>query len=295
MSTAGFGVSNEGDGFFSEDDEDINALMDRASRGEVIEESDQDFFGTNQAPKMTAPTPRDVAESVAPAPAVEPVTQSEPAQFEETEPVQVEAEPAAVESVVAQPADEVEEPIIAPTTHYQSEEAEEPMYQEPTPAPFTPSRPSAPALSETDIARTGRIIKILDAYRDLDADMRFMVAQYIYNSSEVDAEDEAALVVQVLNADPTIKRTMVEFRKAVEQKERLDRVFFLLELPRDVRINLGSLVGTISGERLSGNGRGDNSYVRELEGRIHQLDASEIDYVIYAQGVMTAGDNVDTE
>lgn len=294
MSTTGFGVNNEGDGFFSEDDEDINALMAHASRGEVLEESDQDFFGMDSTPKRTAPTPRDVAESVAPAPVSEQVAvTAEPEPVEKTEPVQAEQDFAQEEHNESEPAPAAEEQVFVAPADTQPEKAEEPMYQES--APFTPSRPSAPALSETDVARTGRIIKILDAYRDLDADMRFMVAQYIYNSSEVDAEDEAALVVQVLNADPTIKRTMVEFRKAVEQKERLDRVFFLLELPRDVRINLGSLVGTISGERLSGNNRGDNSYVRELEDRIHQLDTSEIDYVIYAQGVMTAGDPVDSK
>lgn len=137
------------------------------------------------------------------------------------------------------------------------------------------------------VEETQRIIAALDTYREIDKESRAIVSQFIHNDSDADPEDEATLVVKALRADPMLEKTMVALQEAATEKDRVQRVFYVLELPQDVLYSLGDLVGTFIGEEIS-QSLEKIPFSRLVENGINGLDEKIISYVSATRNVLEA-------
>jgi hypothetical protein len=176
-----------------------------------------------------------------------------------------------------------------------------------TPAPVQAPTPVAPAVkhaaipeysqpssrrisipSETDeIVLAGKVIRILDAYRKLNTEVRSVASQFITSGSEV-IEDEATLVVKVINADPMLSVTMKSLREA-KALDPVERVFYVISLEDDVLHSLGGLVSVFNGTALD-QSQNRISYARALVREIEQLEARAVNYVESTESILAAAD-----
>lgn len=138
---------------------------------------------------------------------------------------------------------------------------------------------------EEEIQKTAKIIKVLDVYRKLS--QKDVVAQLIYNQNDVDPADEASLVVKVLNTQPIYYEMMTSFREAATQKDRVERVFYILRLDRDILDHLGGFLETLSEVEFVDK-HDQISYSKQLEHAIDNLDNKVVQLVADAQSVLSA-------
>lgn len=136
-----------------------------------------------------------------------------------------------------------------------------------------------------DIAHAQKVIRILDVYRGLNS--QNMVAQLIYNDNEVDHTDEARLVVQVLRADPILSEMMTALREAALEKDRVERVFYVLRLDTHILNYLGDFLTTIVGAEFD-NSNDQIGFAKEIETVINELDSKIVQIVADAQSVLSA-------
>ena len=117
--------------------------------------------------------------------------------------------------------------------------------------------------------------------------MKNIVAQFVYNDNDVDITDEAQIVVKVLNADEMLAKTMTNLKETASQKDRVERVFYILRLEQNELKTLGSLVSTLTENNI--NSASDNiGFARELEAAIEKLDPKIIQYVAATESVLKA-------
>lgn len=137
------------------------------------------------------------------------------------------------------------------------------------------------------IEEATRIIAALDTYRAIDSESRSIVAQFIYNDNEVDPDDESTLVVKALRADPMLEKTMVALQDSATEKDRVLRVFYILELPQDVLYSLGDLVGTFTNKEIPQNLE-KIPFSKLVEEGVEGLDDKIISYVTATRNVLEA-------
>lgn len=152
------------------------------------------------------------------------------------------------------------------------------------PAPITGRRINLPSERE-EIAHVNKVINILNVYRKLSN--KNAVAQLVYNQAEVDETDEAALVVKVLRAEPIQSETMTVLREAALQKDRVERVFYILRLERHLLEYLGAFLTTIVGAEFT-NTQDQISFSKEIEQVIESLESGIVQIVAEAQSVLSA-------
>lgn len=152
------------------------------------------------------------------------------------------------------------------------------------PAPTTGRRINLPSERE-EIAHVNKVINILNVYRKLSN--KNAVAQLVYNQAEVDETDEAALVVKVLRAEPIQSETMTVLREAALQKDRVERVFYILRLERHLLEYLGAFLTTIVGAEFT-NTQDQISFSKEIEQVIESLESGIVQIVAEAQSVLSA-------
>lgn len=273
---SGFGGNSDGEGFSFDDDSDLNEMLEIASRGEVDpeENGDSDIYFTDDG---------DIAETVVAAPQAEPVRQRT-RQTEAARP-----QPVTEPVYVPEPVQAVAEPVY-----------KEPVYVAPEPIkPVAPKYDDKPSFNNRPLLRkegeliseTKKIINILDKYRELSEEIKYVVCTFVYDGTneneEVDINDEAKLVVKVLNADPMISTTMSNLKATAEQKDRVERVFFILRLPKNELTSLGLLVGKIVEKEITGEH--DNiGFSKNVEAAINTLDKNIIQYVTATESVLNA-------
>ena len=134
------------------------------------------------------------------------------------------------------------------------------------------------------INETQRIINVLDTYRGLNQTVRSMVIQFI---DVENVDDEAKVVVRALNADPMLGKTMEALRDSASERERVERVFYILRLSNDVLRSLGNLVTALTGKNFTDNAD-QLTYAKELEESINGLDKQIIEYIVATQNVLKA-------
>lgn len=286
-----FGIKNDGGGFAFDDDSDLDQLLRIAAQGEADEESgDYGIFSDGETEISAAPIDRGVRQSMS---ADETLleTSSEQSPYQQHEEHQYGSN-----KHVAPPSEyehRQEHTFSAHSTAPANVEPVQSTYQEPTTNfsnepenSFTPHRPIIRKEAEM-IEETKKIIRVLDVYREFSDDVKNIVAQFVYNDNNVDINDEAQIVVKVLNADEMLAKTMTNLKETASQKDRVERVFYILRLEQNELTTLGSLVSTLTENNISS--ANDNiGFARELEAAIEKLDPKIIQYVVATESVLKA-------
>lgn len=193
-------------------------------------------------------------------PVSEPVIEREPEPIRtfEPEPVYVATPPVpsgrrAVPEPVREP-----EPIAQPAVKHQLA---------PTPKSMT--------LAE-QIILAQRIVATVDVYRGLTNEAKDLVAQLLSPNSEDFSQDEGTVAIRAIYAEPIQESTQ---KALIESKNAspVDRVFYVLGLPKDVLRYLGELVQAYSGEELPSDGN-QLKFAKALVEAIENLDGEPIVY-----------------
>lgn len=206
MSSQSFDLDNAGSSF-EVDDNELDAILESVS-GES-EDDEMDTVSTQEfglEPARQSPPPPST-ESVQVAPPAPAVFASVEESPSSDESVN---EPAAVRS-------ERSEPVVAR------------------------KKPSVKGAFTLDSLR--RVLKVLEIYRELPKIHQEVVSKFVANGTVL--EDEAKIVLAVLESDDALARTMKNLKRA-KDFEPVDRSFFVMEL-NEIQLNdLGELVSVFS-------------------------------------------------
>lgn len=316
-------ADNAGSGFASFDDDpnDLESLLATAALGEeeddqetasffdaevtevakpkavytsqtkgIVEKQTTDFDLLYNTVESAASTPVDNYS----APFVEAEAETETEDYYSTvpeiiTPVEPHKEQVAYEAPRAQPRSWEKDPnpsFSAPVTTLQSQQQN--SYSQasyPTPsAPKASTRIHIPTEAD-EIALAGKMIRIVDAYRKLNEDVKTVASQFITSGAEI-VEDEATLVVKVLNVDPMLPITMRSFREA-KALDPVERVFYIISLEDDVLHSLGRLVSVFIENTLDESDTKIN-YARKLVREIDQLENRAVNYVESTESILAA-------
>lgn len=141
------------------------------------------------------------------------------------------------------------------------------------------------------IDETTKIIKVLDVLRTFNNDTKSVVTQFIFNSNDVPT-DEASIVVKALSVDNILVRTMENIRASATEQDRVERVYYLLELPDNELNELGSTVGRLSSEEQENEidkVRGNRIHLtKAVEKAINNLDSNVVKYVAATEQLLEA-------
>lgn len=262
-------------------------------------------FGIHETPvsaPVTAPVQQqDPTPVVAPAVvAPEPVLQDVGDEIDallETLNVPVVTEVEDDEPVFTQPDFQTETAVTAPTPLTQATEPT-PAYTEPTPVPavqaapvVTPPVPVTPAVqtgmtTEDKIALARKVVATVDAYRSLSTEAKDVVGQLLAPTSEEFSQDEGTVAIRAIYAEPiqeSTQKALIEAKNA----SPVDRVFYVLGLPKDVLSYLGELVQAYSRTAIP-EGLSELQFAKVLVDTIEQLTEEPIIYAEAMAKVLTA-------
>jgi hypothetical protein len=238
-----------------------------------------------------------------PEPVVEEPLYTEPAYTPPSEPTYVApvyTPPEEPPAYVAPP----EPAYVAPPEPKYVAPAPEPQYVAPTPQPvYTPPTPTyvAPepvrqpepvkashALAPTprsltladQIALAQRIVATVDVYRGLTSESKDVVAQLLAPTAEDVSQDEGTVAIRAIYAEPIQESTQKALIEA-KNSSPVDRVFYILALPKDVLRYLGELVQAYTSIELPTDGN-ELTYAKALVEAIDKLDREPI---IYAEAM----------
>lgn len=281
-----FNIDNEGSGFALEAGQDLNSLLSAAKGGEAAEDNiatDWLFEEGGQPPvEEREPTPEPV-----PTPSFEESSSEETAEdstdfevneptYEPTavqeavpetyseEPVQIEARPE--ESVV----EEENTPFVAVATAPEREEYKKPQVNIPS--------------AKDELARVKQVVRVLNAYRDLNGDEQETVSQFVTNGEII--KDEAQFIVAVLNADHMLGKAMTALKEA-KDLEAVDRAFYVIELSENLIYYLGNLIAVFTEEEIDRR-QPRGQYAKALVRSVEKLDAKSMNYVHATASVLEA-------
>lgn len=280
-----FGVNDNNSGSFSfDDDSDLEQLLELASQGEV----DADESGIGDATIFDDNNIEFVEEKEEPTPAPKKTSTKGKRKTEPVAVVDEEPEPVYEDSDSFDDSYTSADPIV-------EEVAPEPVKTEPA---TIDSSKTVKGVTQRPIIRkesdlieeASKIIRVLDVYRGFSADVKGVVTQFVYNDNEVDIDDEATLVVKVIGADSMLGRTMSNFRESASQKDRVERVFFILRLPEDELESLGSLTTTLTGVEFE-NVKDRIGFSKDVEAAIDTLDSKIVQYVQATEILLNSANN----
>ena len=182
------------------------------------------------------------------------------------------------------------EPIYTPEPAYVAPTPEpyvapQPAYVEPTRQPTVQPSPSiAPtprSLTMNDqIELAKRVVATVDVYRSLTAEAKDVVAQLLAPTSDDLSQDEGTVAIRAIYAEPlqeSTQRALIEAKNA----SPVDRVFYVLALPKDVLRYLGELVHAYSGMELPNDGNELNF----AKGLVDAIDKLNREPIIYAEAM----------
>lgn len=142
------------------------------------------------------------------------------------------------------------------------------------------------------IADADRVIRVLDAYRALTSSEKSVAAQFVLNSTDVDASNEPEIVVKVINSDAMLGITMRNIREMASEKDRVERVFMVLRLPDDQLDSLGEIVQSVSDSKFDTTLRSDRiGFAKEVEAAIDSLENDIVAYISATEGVLAAAND----
>lgn len=270
----------EENAFSFDEDEDMNALLEEAARaGSAATEDEGENFDSSS---LGAPKVMSESEIV-------PVTDNS---------VQENSTPSDsdFDSLFKEATAMVDDATVAPEI---SSVVEAPVAEpEPTPAevvnesPAEVAKPVAKNLvvnrpSEAElIANAKAIIDTIDAFRELPATTRGVVAQLISQDSEASL-DEATIAIKAIYADELIFSTTAALKEA-KSHTPVDRAFFILGLNPDVRENLGNLTVAFADKSVLTGETSSLEYAKSLVNAIDALDTDAIGYVTATESVLRA-------
>jgi hypothetical protein len=184
---------------------------------------------------------------------------------------------------------------------YPSNEAGRYEYDTPATVPPAPAQVAAPTgPSRKDIKKydqqveyTYRIIRMLDAYRGIGLDEKRAVGTVIYDNGDFSMDTETAeadLIVSILNADDMVGITLKNLRDAAEEKDRVARVFMILELPDTQLAALGEMAARFvpEGVTYQYNARDRIRYSREVEQAIEMIPDVQVSDMSAVESVINA-------
>jgi len=202
------------------------------------------------------------------------------------------------------------EPVYAPVAEPVRQPNPEPVYVAPTPEPvYTPpvqqqpipaavQEPTTPLQSnrlapkprsfsvDEQIQLAQRIVETVDVYRGLSTEAKDVVAQLLAPTTEEYTQEEGAVAIRAIYADSIQQATQRALIEA-KQAEPVERVFYVLALPKDVLKYLGELVEAYSGAALP-SGAGDLQFARSLVDAIDKLNNEPIVYAEAMDKVLKA-------
>lgn len=132
-----------------------------------------------------------------------------------------------------------------------------------------------------------KIIKTLDAYRGLSNNSKSVASQFICGDSEVDSQDEAVIVSKALNCDVSKGVAMKHLVTAYQERERVERLFYLLQISGNELSGLGKLVEMFE-DTQEFTYNDTIKLAKEIESCIDKFDASIVEYVADTQKVLSA-------
>lgn len=171
-----------------------------------------------------------------------------------------------------------------------AEPVEEPISETPETKqePVEPSHHSAPRIvrqtEQEKIAHARAILEAADEYRKLSVNARNVVGQLISQEAEF-SDDPAVIAVRAIDADELTFKTFEAFKNA-KGEEPVDRAFYILGLPFEVRVSLGQLCTAFTGDEMKPSE--SLSYSRELVKAIDKLDNDAVSFVVAAEAVLRA-------
>ena len=269
-----FGINNSGGGFDFDDDSDLEQMLQLAAKGETTAEDEGDdgiFLEENGelSSHSTEPNvaPVQVQAPVAAAPAFETIEEN----FKNEE-IPDKTHESSI-SVIEEEPEQLFEPVAAVEVVAEAK-------------PFARNRPIIRKESEM-VSDVSQVIKVLDVYRGLSAEVKNVVVQFVYSDNSADPSDEATLVVKVINADEMLGKTMTNLRESAEQTDRVERAFYILRLKDKELSSLGALVSTLTGEEL--NGHSDRiGFSKQIEASVDTLDSKIVQFVTATELVLNA-------
>lgn len=320
-------ADNAGTGFASFDDDgpsDLDSLLAGAALGEEEDDQETASYFTDADPSVftsksdgfdqasstyQSSAPREEPKPAAPAPAltiedeedyddlpvqepayvapvsveavyVEPVYTT-PVETQPTYTAPVEPQPTRSESLGKRSWERDPNPLVIPSTSVQQ------PFAEPKPADARSSRRINIPTEADEISLAGKVIRIIDAYRKLNQEVRSVASQFITGGSEI-INDEATLAIKVINADPMLSVTMKALREA-KDLDPVERVFFVIDLEEDVLHSLGGLVGVFVGKTFDDT-LDKIKYSRVVVSEIGELDERAINYVESTESILAAAD-----
>jgi hypothetical protein len=310
----GFSLDNEGTGFVFDDDEDLEAILERAGAAEGRDDEDTSLLFADTPPAAIPASP-----AVAAVVDVEPDdlptfgddfsldlggTAQAPQIYEEPAPVY--QEPAYTPQVAPEPTPQPEhytpEPVkqeftpafvpeaVMPTPAYTPEPYQKPELSATPTSVFAHVNPAAvaggllPVGVDEDFLATA--IRVLDSYRALDRDVQKVVSQFVTSGERV-FESEAELIIAVLQVDRTLGITMRALRDA-KGLDPMERAFYIMELDISILKSLGDLISIFTGSTLIFVPGETISFARSLVKEIEQLDSRSISYVEATESVLAA-------
>ena len=155
--------------------------------------------------------------------------------------------------------------------------------------------PSRKVITKYDkqVEYTYRIIRMLDAYRGIGLDEKRAVGTVIYDNGDFSMDTETAeadLIVSILNADDMVGITLKNLRDAAEEKDRVARVFMILELPDTQLAALGAMAARFvpEGVTYQYNARDRIRYSREVEQAIEMIPDVQVSDMSAVESVINA-------
>lgn len=300
-----FGINNNGSGFDLDDDNDVNSLLELASHGEEDDDDDNtSFFDENGEyhAKNTESFDNEYSENN-----VEEKT--EDYHIDETINDHHNNQPAFDDEISANTNENTE---LVEENHPQyvndgyHRENNQTMYHnedndtssserdysnnhlnEDNDSVIYNNRKISVRTQKQEISDARTIIHVLDVYRALPESHKSIIAQFINMEEELDPDDEASVVISSIRADDMHYKTMSNLRSAIEEKDRIERVFFILDLPEYEIRKLGDLISSFSDDPIE-NDKSSMRYAKSLEQKVNELDSNIIQYVVEAQEVLEA-------
>lgn len=173
--------------------------------------------------------------------------------------------------------------------------APEPARTSPPAQVAAPTGPSRKDIKKYDqqVEYTYRIIRMLDAYRGIGLDEKRAVGTVIYDNGDFSMDTETAeadLIVSILNADDMVGITLKNLRDAAEEKDRVARVFMILELPDTQLAALGAMAARFvpEGVTYQYNARDRIRYSREVEQAIEMIPDVQVSDMSAVESVINA-------
>lgn len=211
-----------------------------------------------------------------------PVAQEEPEPFLEPEPEPVYVPPVYVPEPTPEPVYVAPEPAyVAPAPEPVRQPAPEPVAQ---PEPVKPSPTLAPtpkSLTLADqIALSQKIVATVDVYRSLTSEARDVVAQLLAPTADDFTLDEGTVAIRAIYADAiqeSTQKALIEAKAATP----VDRVFYVLGLPKDVLRFLGELVQAYSGTELPS----DASDLQFAKALVEGIEGLNREPIVYAEAM----------